>query len=283
MYKYLTLIVLLLAGCASTNEIANNSWCQPYNDRLAEVFSNELTLGAKALDTTIGCAPRPLPNYLKGTTLSDSILISQDQVDIVEKIRGKYKESEPNADEIINFVISPEAKQLALSRALRLNELSYSIIAQSQKNKSKLIKKNTFELLNGFTKGNIDKLNEAVEETSYDRYQKQVHRIQRDYYDILYQITLGGADKDGRQSIEYDPKDIAILLTKAVKVYADQQAIRSNFLLMRDLYFATITDSNSIPSFTKQWKNQITDIKEQCKLTAKGLGLDETKCDVMSK
>ncbi|MFL9764735.1 hypothetical protein [Vibrio cyclitrophicus] len=152
MYKYLTLIVLLLAGCASTNEIANNSWCQPYNDRLAEVFSNELTLGAKALDTTIGCAPRPLPNYLKGTTLSDSILISQDQVDIVEKIRGKYKESEPNADEIINFVISPEAKQLALSRALRLNELSYSIIAQSQKNKSKLIKKIPLNYLMGLRK-----------------------------------------------------------------------------------------------------------------------------------
>lgn len=91
MYKYLTLIVLLLAGCASTNEIANNSWCQPYNDRLAEVFSNELTLGAKALDTTIGCAPRPLPNYLKGTTLSDSILISQDQVDIVEKLEENTK------------------------------------------------------------------------------------------------------------------------------------------------------------------------------------------------
>ncbi|MDN3630380.1 MULTISPECIES: hypothetical protein [Vibrio] len=282
MYKYLTLIVLLLTGCASTNEIANNSWCQPYNDRLAEVFSNELTLGAKALDTTIGCAPRPLPNYLKGTTLSDSILISQEQVDIVEKIKETYKESEPNADEIINFVISPQAKQLALSRALRLNELSYSIIAQSQKNKSKLIKNNTFELLNGFTKGNIDKLNEAVKETSYDRYQKQVHRIQRDYYDILYQITLGGADKDGRQSISYDPKDIATLLTKAVKVYADQQAIRSNFLLMRDQYFATI-NSNSLPPFDQQWENQITDIKEQCKLTAKGLGLDETKCDVMSK
>ena len=55
---------------------------------------------------------------------------------------------------------------------------------------------NYFELLNEFTKGNIDKLNKAVKETSYDRYQKQVHRIQRDYYDILYQITLGGADKD---------------------------------------------------------------------------------------
>ncbi|MEZ8385737.1 hypothetical protein AB6C98_18940, partial [Vibrio splendidus] len=72
------------------------------------------------------------------------------------------------------------------------------------------------------------------------------------------------------------------LLTKAVKVYADQQAIRSNFLLMRDQYFATI-NSNSLPSFDQQWENQITDIKEQCELTAKGLGLDETKCEVMSK
>lgn len=282
MYKYLTLIVLLLAGCVSTNEVADKSWCQPYNDQLTEVFSNELTLGARALDTVIGCAPRPLPKFVQGDVLTNSTLMSDFQVKQVTDIKEVYANTKPNADDIINFVISPQAKQLALSRALRLNELSYSIIAQSQKDKSKLIKNNTFELLNGFTKGNIDKLNEAVEETSYDRYQKQVHRIQRDYYDILYQITLGGADKDGLQSIAYDPKDIAKLLTKAVKVYADQQAIRSNFLLMRDQYFATI-NSNSLPSFDQQWENQITDIKEQCELTAKGLGLDETKCDVISK
>ncbi|PME57460.1 hypothetical protein ITG09_07320 [Vibrio cyclitrophicus] len=282
MYKYLTLIVLLLAGCVSTNEVADKSWCQPYNDQLTEVFSNELTLGARALDTVIGCAPRPLPKFVQGDVLTNSTLMSDFQVKQVTDIKEVYANTKPNADDIINFVISPQAKQLALSRALRLNELSYSIIAQSQKDKSKLIKNNTFELLNGFTKGNIDKLNEAVEETSYDRYQKQVHRIQRDYYDILYQITLGGADKDGLQSIAYDPKDIAKLLTKAVKVYADQQAIRSNFLLMRDQYFATI-NSNSLPSFDQQWDNQITDIKEQCKLAAKGLGLDETKCDVISK
>lgn len=282
MYKYLTLIVLLLAGCVSTNEVADKSWCQPYNDQLTEVFSNELTLGARALDTVIGCAPRPLPKFVQGDVLTNSTLMSDFQVKQVTDIKEVYANTKPNADDIINFVISPQAKQLALSRALRLNELSYSIIAQSQKDKSKLIKNNTFELLNGFTKGNIDKLNEAVEETSYDRYQKQVHRIQRDYYDILYQITLGGADKDGLQSIAYDPKDIAKLLTKAVKVYADQQAIRSNFLLMRDQYFATI-NSNSLPSFDQPWDNQITDIKEQCKLAAKGLGLDETKCDVISK
>ncbi|MEZ9679306.1 hypothetical protein AB4306_04955 [Vibrio splendidus] len=282
MYKYLTLIVLLLAGCVSTNEVADKSWCQLYNDQLTEVFSNELTLGARALDTVIGCAPRPLPKFVQGDVLTNSTLMSDFQVKQVTDIKEVYAETKPNADDIINFVISPQAKQLALSRALRLNELSYSIIAQSQKDKSELIKNNTFELLNEFTKGNIDKLNKAVKETSYDRYQKQVHRIQRDYYDILYQITLGGADKDGRQSIAYDPKDIAKLLTKAVKVYADQQAIRSNFLLMRDQYFATI-NSNSLPSFDQQWENQITDIKEQCELTAKGLGLDETKCEVMSK
>ncbi|MEZ8913926.1 hypothetical protein AB6D87_13020 [Vibrio lentus] len=282
MYKYLTLIVLLLAGCVSTNEVADKSWCQPYNDQLTEVFSNELTLGARALDTVIGCAPRPLPKFVQGDVLTNSTLMSDFQVKQVTDIKEVYVNTKPNADDIINFVISPQAKQLALSRALRLNELSYSIIAQSQKDKSELIKNNTFELLNGFTKGNIDKLNEAVEETSYDRYQKQVHRIQRDYYDILYQITLGGADKDGLQSIAYDPKDIAKLLTKAVKVYADQQAIRSNFLLMRDQYFATI-NSNSIPPFEQMWVNQIRDIKEQCELTAKGLGLDKTKCNIMQK
>ncbi|MFS1975011.1 hypothetical protein [Vibrio splendidus] len=282
MYKYLTLIVLLLAGCVSTNEVADKSWCQPYNDQLTEVFSNELTLGARALDTVIGCAPRPLPKFVQGDVLTNSTLMSDFQVKQVTDIKEVYAETKPNADDIINFVISPQAKQLALSRALRLNELSYSIIAQSQKDKSEIIKNNTFEILNEFTEDNIDKLNKAVKEASYDRYQKQVHRIQRDYYDILYQITLGGADKDGRQSISYDPKDIATLLTKAVKVYADQQAIRSNFLLMRDQYFATI-NSNSLPSFDQQWENQITDIKEQCELTAKGLGLDETKCEVMSK
>ncbi|PMG61993.1 hypothetical protein BCU88_08815 [Vibrio splendidus] len=282
MYKYLTLTVLLLAGCVSTNEVADKSWCQLYNDQLTEVFSNELTLGARALDTVIGCAPRPLPKFVQGDVLTNSTLMSDFQVKQVTDIKEVYAETKPNADDIINFVISPQAKQLALSRALRLNELSYSIIAQSQKDKSEIIKNNTFEILNEFTEDNIDKLNKAVKEASYDRYQKQVHRIQRDYYDILYQITLGGADKDGRQSISYDPKDIATLLTKAVKVYADQQAIRSNFLLMRDQYFATI-NSNSLPSFDQQWENQITDIKEQCELTAKGLGLDETKCDVMSK
>ncbi|MCX2758685.1 hypothetical protein OQJ65_11415 [Vibrio sp. Sgm 22] len=282
MYKYLTLVVLLLAGCVSTNEVADKSWCQPYNDQLTEVFSNELTLGARALDTVIGCAPRPLPKFVQGDVLTNSTLMSDFQVKQVTDIKEVYANTKPNADDIINFVISPQAKQLALSRALRLNELSYSIIAQSQKDKSELIKNNTFELLNEFTQGNIDKLNKAIKETSYDRYQKQVHRIQRDYYDILYQITLGGADKDGRQSIAYDPKDIAKLLTKTVKIYADQQAIRSNFLLMRDQYFATI-NSNSIPSFEQMWVNQIRDIKEQCKLTAKGLGLDKTKCDVMQK
>ncbi|MCT4347252.1 hypothetical protein [Vibrio sp. NC2] len=282
MYKYLTLIVLLLAGCVSTNEVADKSWCQPYNDQLTEVFSNELTLGARALDTVIGCAPRPLPKFVQGDVLTNSTLMSDFQVKQVTDIKEVYADTKPNADDIINFVISPQAKQLALSRALRLNELSYLIIAQSQKDKSEIIKNNTFEILNEFTEDNIDKLNKAVKEASYDRYQKQVHRIQRDYYDILYQITLGGADKDGRQSIAYDPKDIVKLLTKAVKIYADQQAIRSNFLLMRDQYFATI-NSNSLPSFDQQWENQITDIKEQCELTAKGLGLDETKCDVMSK
>ncbi|NAZ92409.1 hypothetical protein [Vibrio toranzoniae] len=282
MYKYLTLIVLLLAGCVSTNEVADKSWCQPYNDQLTEVFSNELTLGARALDTVIGCAPRPLPKFVQGDVLTNSTLMSDFQVKQVTDIKEVYANTKPNADDIINFVISPQAKQLALSRALRLNELSYSIIVQSQKDKSEIIKNNTFEILNEFTEDNIDKLNKAVKEASYDRYQKQVHRIQRDYYDILYQITLGGADKDGRQSISYDPKDIATLLTKAVKVYADQQAIRSNFLLMRDQYFATI-NSNSLPSFDQQWENQITDIKEQCKLTAKGLGLDETKCEVIQQ
>ena len=282
MYKYLTLIVLLLAGCVSTNEVADKSWCQPYNDQLTEVFSNELTLGARALDTVIGCAPRPLPKFVQGDVLTNSTLMSDFQVKQVTDIKEVYANTKPNADDIINFVISPQAKQLALSRALRLNELSYLIIAQSQKDKSEIIKNNTFEILNEFTEDNIDKLNKAVQEASYDRYQKQVHRIQRDYYDILYQITLGGADKDGRQSISYDPKDIATLLTKAVKVYADQQAIRSNFLLMRDQYFATI-NSNSLPSFDQQWENQITDIKEQCQLTAKGLGLDETKCEVIQQ
>ncbi|NAZ53661.1 hypothetical protein GL177_09875 [Vibrio toranzoniae] len=282
MYKYLTLIVLLLAGCVSTNEVADKSWCQPYNDQLTEVFSNELTLGARALDTVIGCAPRPLPKFVQGDILTNSTLMSDFQVKQVTDIKEVYANTKPNADDIINFVISPQAKQLALSRALRLNELSYSIIVQSQKDKSEIIKNNTFEILNEFTEDNIDKLNKAVKEASYDRYQKQVHRIQRDYYDILYQITLGGADKDGRQSISYDPKDIATLLTKAVKVYADQQAIRSNFLLMRDQYFATI-NSNSLPSFDQQWENQITDIKEQCQLTAKGLGLDETKCEVIQQ
>ncbi|MEZ8063083.1 MULTISPECIES: hypothetical protein [Vibrio] len=282
MYKYLTLIVLLLAGCVSTNEVADKSWCQPYNDQLTEVFSNELTLGARALDTVIGCAPRPLPKFVQGDVLTNSTLMSDFQVKQVTDIKEVYANTKPNADDIINFVISPQAKQLALSRALRLNELSYSIIVQSQKDKSEIIKNNTFEILNEFTEDNIDKLNKAVKEASYDRYQKQVHRIQRDYYDILYQITLGGADKDGRQSISYDPKDIATLLTKAVKVYADQQAIRSNFLLMRDQYFATI-NSNSLPSFDQQWENQITDIKEQCQLTAKGLGLDETKCEVIQQ
>ncbi|WP_146448462.1 hypothetical protein L0990_07970 [Vibrio kanaloae] len=282
MYKYLTLIVLLLAGCVSTNEVADKSWCQPYNDQLTEVFSNELTLGARALDTVIGCAPRPLPKFVQGDVLTNSTLMSDFQVKQVTDIKEVYANTKPNADDIINFVISPQAKQLALSRALRLNELSYSIIVQSQKDKSEIIKNNTFEILNEFTEDNIDKLNKAVQEASYDRYQKQVHRIQRDYYDILYQITLGGADKDGRQSISYDPKDIATLLTKAVKVYADQQAIRSNFLLMRDQYFATI-NSNSLPSFDQQWENQITDIKEQCQLTAKGLGLDETKCEVIQQ
>ena len=282
MYKYLTLIVLLLAGCVSTNEVADKSWCQPYNDQLTEVFSNELTLGARALDTVIGCAPRPLPKFVQGDVLINSTLMSDFQVKQVTDIKEVYANTKPNADDIINFVISPQAKQLALSRALRLNELSYSIIVQSQKDKSEIIKNNTFEILNEFTEDNIDKLNKAVQEASYDRYQKQVHRIQRDYYDILYQITLGGADKDGRQSISYDPKDIATLLTKAVKVYADQQAIRSNFLLMRDQYFATI-NSNSLPSFDQQWENQITDIKEQCQLTAKGLGLDETKCEVIQQ
>ncbi|TKF33828.1 hypothetical protein FCV50_06320 [Vibrio kanaloae] len=282
MYKYLTLIVLLLAGCVSTNEVADKSWCQPYNDQLTEVFSNELTLGARALDTVIGCAPRPLPKFVQGDVLTNSTLMSDFQVKQVTDIKEVYANTKPNADDIINFVISPQAKQLALSRALRLNELSYSIIVQSQKDKSEIIKNNTFEILNEFTEDNIDKLNKAVKEASYDRYQKQVHRIQRDYYDILYQITLGGADKDGRQSISYDPKDIATLLTKAVKVYADQQAIRSNFLLMRDQYFATI-NTNSLPSFDQQWENQITDIKEQCQLTAKGLGLDETKCEVIQQ
>lgn len=282
MYKYLTLIVLLLAGCVSTNEVSDKSWCQPYNDQLTEVFSNELTLGARALDTVIGCAPRPLPKFVQGDILTNSTLMSDFQVKQVTDIKEVYANTKPNADDIINFVISPQAKQLALSRALRLNELSYSIIVQSQKDKSEIIKNNTFEILNEFTEDNIDKLNKAVKEASYDRYQKQVHRIQRDYYDILYQITLGGADKDGRQSISYDPKDIATLLTKAVKVYADQQAIRSNFLLMRDQYFATI-NSNSLPSFDQQWENQITDIKEQCQLTAKGLGLDETKCEVIQQ
>lgn len=282
MYKYLTLIVLLLAGCVSTNEVADKSWCQPYNDQLTEVFSNELTLGARALDTVIGCAPRPLPKFVQGDVLTNSTLMSDFQVKQVTDIKEVYANTKPNADDIINFVISPQAKQLALSRALRLNELSYSIIVQSQKDKSEIIKNNTFEILNEFTEDNIDKLNKAVKEASYDRYQKEVHRIQRDYYDILYQITLGGADKDGRQSISYDPKDIATLLTKAVKVYADQQAIRSNFLLMRDQYFATI-NSNSLPSFDQQWENQITDIKEQCQLTAKGLGLDETKCEVIQQ
>ncbi|MCF7502374.1 hypothetical protein [Vibrio sp. L3-7] len=282
MYKYLTLIVLLLAGCVSTNEVADKSWCQPYNDQLTEVFSNELTLGARALDTVIGCAPRPLPKFVQGDVLTNSTLMSDFQVKQVTDIKEVYAETKPNADDIINFVISPQAKQLALSRALRLNELSYLIIAQSQKDKSEIIKNNTFEILNEFTEDNIDKLNKAVKEASYDRYQKQVHRIQRDYYDILYQITLGGADKDGRQSIAYDPKDIVKLLTKAVKIYADQQAIRSNFLLMRDQYFATI-NGNSLPSFDQQWENQITDIKEQCKLTAKGLGLDETKCEVIQQ
>ncbi|MDA0144065.1 hypothetical protein OCT63_07420 [Vibrio sp. RW] len=282
MYKYLTLIVLLLAGCVSTNEVADKSWCQPYNDQLTEVFSNELTLGARALDSVIGCAPRPLPKFVQGDVLTNSTLMSDFQVKQVTDIKEVYANTKPNADDIINFVISPQAKQLALSRALRLNELSYSIIVQSQKDKSEIIKNNTFEILNEFTEDNIDKLNKAVKEASYDRYQKQVHRIQRDYYDILYQITLGGADKDGRQSISYDPKDIATLLTKAVKVYADQQAIRSNFLLMRDQYFATI-NSNSLPSFDQQWENQITDIKEQCQLTAKGLGLDETKCEVIQQ
>ncbi|MEZ8758883.1 hypothetical protein FQP87_01470 [Vibrio tasmaniensis] len=282
MYKYLTLIVLLLAGCVSTNEVADKSWCQPYNDQLTEVFSNELTLGARALDTVIGCAPRPLPKFVQGDVLTNSTLMSDFQVKQVTDIKEVYADTKPNADDIINFVISPQAKQLALSRALRLNELSYLIIAQSQKDKSEIIKNNTFEILNEFTEDNIDKLNKAVKEASYDRYQKQVHRIQRDYYDILYQITLGGADKDGRQSIAYDPKDIVKLLTKAVKIYADQQAIRSNFLLMRDQYFATI-NGNSLPSFDQQWENQITDIKEQCKLTAKGLGLDETKCEVIQQ
>lgn len=282
MYKYLTLIVLLLAGCVSTNEVADKSWCQPYNDQLTEVFSNELTLGARALDTVIGCAPRPLPKFVQGDVLTNSTLMSDFQVKQVTDIKEVYANTKPNADDIINFVISPQAKQLALSRALRLNELSYSIIVQSQKDKSEIIKNNTFEILNEFTEDNIDKLNKAVKEASYDRYQKQVHRIQRDYYDILYQITLGGADKDGRQSISYDPKDIATLLTKAVKVYVDQQAIRSNFLLMRDQYFVTI-NSNSLPSFDQQWENQITDIKEQCQLTAKGLGLDETKCEVIQQ
>ncbi|MFA0057562.1 hypothetical protein [Vibrio echinoideorum] len=282
MYKYLTLVVLLLAGCVSTNEVADKSWCQPYNDQLTEVFSNELTLGARALDTVIGCAPRPLPKFVQGDVLTNSTLMSDFQVKQVTDIKEVYADTKPNADDIINFVISPQAKQLALSRALRLNELSYLIIAQSQKDKSEIIKNNTFEILNEFTEDNIDKLNKAVKEASYDRYQKQVHRIQRDYYDILYQITLGGADKDGRQSIAYDPKDIVKLLTKAVKVYADQQAIRSNFLLMRDQYFATI-NSNSLPSFDQQWENQITDTKEQCKLTAKGLGLDETKCEVIQQ
>ncbi|MEL0608485.1 hypothetical protein [Vibrio echinoideorum] len=280
MYKYLTLIVLLLAGCVSTNEVADKSWCQPYNDQLTEVFSNELTLGARALDTVIGCAPRPLPKFVQGDVLTNSTLMSDFQVKQVTDIKEVYADTKPNADDIINFVISPQAKQLALSRALRLNELSYLIIAQSQKDKSEIIKNNTFEILNEFTEDNIDKLNKAVKEASYDRYQKQVHRIQRDYYDILYQITLGGADKDGRQSIAYDPKDIVKLLTKAVKIYADQQAIRSNFLLMRDQYFATI-NGNSLPSFDQQWENQITDIKEQCKLTAKGLGLDKAKCEVI--
>ncbi|WP_337247527.1 hypothetical protein [Vibrio toranzoniae] len=266
----------------STNEVADKSWCQPYNDQLTEVFSNELTLGARALDTVIGCAPRPLPKFVQGDILTNSTLMSDFQVKQVTDIKEVYANTKPNADDIINFVISPQAKQLALSRALRLNELSYSIIVQSQKDKSEIIKNNTFEILNEFTEDNIDKLNKAVKEASYDRYQKQVHRIQRDYYDILYQITLGGADKDGRQSISYDPKDIATLLTKAVKVYADQQAIRSNFLLMRDQYFATI-NSNSLPSFDQQWENQITDIKEQCQLTAKGLGLDETKCEVIQQ
>ncbi|TVU64548.1 hypothetical protein FQP88_06560 [Vibrio atlanticus] len=282
MYKYLTLVVLLLAGCVSTNEVADKSWCQPYNDQLTEVFSNELTLGARALDTVIGCAPRPLPKFVQGDVLTNSTLMSDFQVKQVTDIKEVYADTKPNADDIINFVISPQAKQLALSRALRLNELSYLIIAQSQKDKSEIIKNNTFEILNEFTEDNIDKLNKAVKEASYDRYQKQVHRIQRDYYDILYQITLGGADKDGRQSIAYDPKDIVKLLTKAVKIYADQQAIRSNFLLMRDQYFATI-NGNSLPSFDQQWENQITDIKEQCKLTAKGLGLDETKCEVIQQ
>ena len=280
MYKYLTLVVLLLAGCVSTNEVADKSWCQPYNDQLTEVFSNELTLGARALDTVIGCAPRPLPKFVQGDVLTNSTLMSDFQVKQVTDIKEVYADTKPNADDIINFVISPQAKQLALSRALRLNELSYLIIAQSQKDKSEIIKNNTFEILNEFTEDNIDKLNKAVKEASYDRYQKQVHRIQRDYYDILYQITLGGADKDGRQSIAYDPKDIVKLLTKAVKIYADQQAIRSNFLLMRDQYFATI-NGNSLPSFDQQWENQITDIKEQCKLTAKGLGLDKAKCEVI--
>lgn len=278
MYKYLLLIALSLTGCASTSEIADNSWCEPYNEKLAKVFKNETTIGAQALDSLIGCAPRPLPSSLKGTALNDSKLVSTEQKSLVENIKSEYEHSTPKADDILNFVTTTEAKQLALSRALRLNELAYTIIQQSQKNKSLLIKNDSFAMLNNFTEGNIKRLNEAVNEDRYDRYQKKVQNIQREYYDILYQITLGGADKDGLSSIKYDPKDIASLLIKAVKLYADQQAIKSNFLLMRDEYFVTV-NSNTIPSFQKNWDNQISDIKAQCEASAKELGVEQAHLD----
>ncbi|MEF1280630.1 hypothetical protein QTO05_16035 [Vibrio fortis] len=287
MYKYLLPVALFLSGCASTNETAEQSWCESYNAKLTAVFSNETTLGARTLDTVIGCAPRPLPAYVKGSTLEQSPLISTGQAQMVAKIKDEYKGLKPSAESIVNFAVSKEAKQLALSRALRLNELSYSIIAQSQKEKSELIKNNTFVMLNTFTKENLQRLSDAAEtsEEQYDRYQKKVHRIQREYYDILYQITLGGADKDGRQSIAYDPKDIASLLIKVVKVYADQQALRSNFLLMRDQYFASAKE-NVIPDFDSKWLEQINDIKDQCKLTAEALSLDKTsvlQCENLDK
>ncbi|MCS6261429.1 hypothetical protein G3479_19700 [Shewanella baltica] len=282
MYKYFPLITMLLTGCASKSEIADSSWCESYNEKLATIFKNETTVGAKTLDTLIGCAPRPLPLYLKGSTLNDSKLVSNEQINTVNTIKSEYKNSTPKADDIINFATSKEAKQLALSRALRLNELAYSIAEQSQKNKSSLIRNDTFAMLNSFTLNNIKWLNEAADEESYDRYQKKVHRIQREYYKILYQITLGGADKNGGNSIKYDTKDISSLLIKVLKLYADQQAVKSNFLLMRDQYFVTISNEN-IPSFEKNWNNQLKDIKKQCEISAKELNLDKKNQDKCKK
>lgn len=275
MHKYFFLLLsFTLIGCAS-NDFAEKSWCKSFNDALAQNFKNETTLGAQSLDTIIGCAPRPLPKFVDGSTVNNSVLLSKSQKELFQEFSNNFPTgSQPTLDNIKKFTISKEAKQLALIRVLMLNEFVYAIAEQTQKNKTVAVKTANFETLNTLSSDNIKKIKAAIEVEIYAIYQRQVFDIQRGYYDILYQITLGGADKDGIGSIKYDYREILPLLEKVVLIYADQQKLKSTFLLIRDEYFA---QTDTIPrKFDDYWNKQLENIKSQCKISATSLGLSST-------